>query len=178
MSGLALSTALEKERQRNATLRREVELLRVTAKQREVMIDELSWALRCLDSSCVQTIAQEAMEGKIHTSEDNHVDLLNDEFERILAITESDEIKGICQRSKLIISQHHPVIKQRNDALSRIRFLEEGVRCAVEALEAVEIQECDLSHPDGCECCISESSMKSIATEALSIIKLLLEVKK
>mgnify|MGYP001587797920 CR=1 FL=1 len=36
----------------------------------------------------------------------------------------------------------------------------------------------DLSHPDGCECCISESSMKSIATEALSIIKLLLEVKK
>lgn len=51
---------------------------------------------------------------------DEHFDLMVDEFTRISKITESDEIKQLCDRAINSTEQHVPVIKQRNDAITKL----------------------------------------------------------
>jgi hypothetical protein len=60
----------------------------------------------------------------------DHIDLMKDEFLRIIAFSPSDEIKNLCERAIKNIDQSVPVIKQRDQALKEL-----GV--AVAALEEI-----------------------------------------
>lgn len=51
---------------------------------------------------------------------EDRLDLQNDEFKRIRGLTDNEEIKGLCDRAVKRITQHTPVIKQRDDAQSAL----------------------------------------------------------
>ena len=53
----------------------------------------------------------------------DYMDLVNDEFARIIALTKDTEIIGICQRAMMVVAQKEPVIKQRDDALAQVESL-------------------------------------------------------
>ena len=55
----------------------------------------------------------------------DRIDLQCDEFQRISALTENDEIKGLCARAVKDIRQHVPVIQQRDQADQQVARLRE-----------------------------------------------------
>lgn len=61
----------------------------------------------------------------------DRIDLQCDEFQRISALTENDEIKGLCARAVKDIRQHVPVIQQRDTAeqqVARLRVFAEFIK--------------------------------------------------
>lgn len=52
----------------------------------------------------------------IEQSNTDIVDMQRDEFRRIIAITDNQEIKGICERAIAVIEQTVPVVVQRDNA--------------------------------------------------------------
>ncbi len=57
--------------------------------------------------------------------------------------------------------------------LGRLHALQAGAAEAVKALELIANQNCDLEHPSGCECCLSNSSVEGIAEDALATLRAL-----
>lgn len=49
------------------------------------------------------------------------LDLMRDEFARILALSDNQEIRGICERATMEIEQHEPVIAQRDKAQRQLQ---------------------------------------------------------
>lgn len=61
------------------------------------------------------------------------IDLLNDEISRIRALTDNQEIIGICDRSKIVVEQRVPMIEQRDrlaKEVARFRVLLEEIDAA------------------------------------------------
>lgn len=54
---------------------------------------------------------------------EDRIDLQCDEFQRISALTENDEVKGLCARAVKDIRQHVPVIQQRDTAEQQVARL-------------------------------------------------------
>jgi len=65
------------------------------------------------------------------------MDLTRDEFIRICAITDNQEIIGICQRSQEMIDQKYPVIKQRDDLQEKLNLSESQVLEQIEHLREI-----------------------------------------
>ncbi len=57
---------------------------------------------------------------------EDRIDLQCDEFQRISALTENDEVKGLCARAVKDIRQHVPVIQQRDTAEQQVARLREA----------------------------------------------------
>lgn len=65
----------------------------------------------------------------------DRIDLQCDEFQRISALTENDEIKGLCARAVKDIRQHVSVIQQRDQAEQQVARLRE---CLVEYMQLAD----------------------------------------
>lgn len=76
------------------------------AKQSSENADELDKALASWHMKCIR------LEDKI--------DLMCDEFSRIKALTNNEEIRSLCERAIQDIKQNVSVIKQRDDALKQV----------------------------------------------------------
>jgi DNA repair exonuclease SbcCD ATPase subunit len=76
--------------------------------EKEQLVEHIT---SCEKSPMVQMV--KGMESKVV----DYMDLMDDEFLRIKALTDSDEIKGLCDRAMASIEQKEPVIKQRDDAI-------------------------------------------------------------
>ena len=72
----------------------------------------------------------------------DRMDMVSDEFCRILAITDDNEIIGICERAQQVIEQKEPVIKQRDDAIKdrdTLRARAERLRkCLLKSIDALD----------------------------------------
>ena len=69
----------------------------------------------------------------VEQSNTDIVDMQRDEFRRIIALTEDQEIKGICERAIACIEQTVPVIQQRDAAVTKhaeLYALVESYLCA------------------------------------------------
>jgi len=84
--------------------------------------DRLADHIMSCEKSPVVQMAKE-MESRVI----DYMDLMNDEFARIAALSEDAEIVGICQRAMTVIAQKEPVIKQRDEALDRLKLSESEV---------------------------------------------------
>lgn len=63
------------------------------------------------------------MIAKIGELEDKY-DMLLDEFQRIIQLTDNPEVKGICERALHEVPQLVPVIQQRDTAMRLVRKME------------------------------------------------------
>jgi len=79
--------------------------------QKDELADHIT---SCEKSPLVQMVNE--MESRIT----DYMDLMNDEFCRIVALNPGPEITNICQRAMTIIHQKVPVITQRDDLLKKV----------------------------------------------------------
>lgn len=87
-----------------------------TAEEKDKLADHI---MTCEKSPLAQHLKE--MDSRII----DRMDMVNDEFQRILAITDNQEIIGICERAQQVIEQKEPVIKQRDDAVKKKKELED-----------------------------------------------------
>lgn len=71
---------------------------------------------------------------------ENSLDLQIDEFMRIKALTENEEIRGLCDRAVKHITQHTPVIAQRDQAVQKCSELEASTAAMRELLTTIRQQ--------------------------------------
>ena len=109
--------------------------------------------MSCKKSPVVQMVKE--MESRVI----DYMDLMNDEFERIAALSNDTEIVGICQRAMTVISQKEPVIKQRDDALKALHQRDTALVVAREALEQYPCY-CP-TVTDKCKRCIALSQIQA-----------------
>ena len=79
---------------------------------------------------------------------EDRIDLQCDEFQRISALTENDEVKGLCARAVKDIRQHVPVIQQRDTAEQQVARLREAALWAMKKVKRLSTRAVDYKRAD------------------------------
>lgn len=113
---------LKKERARMTAERDEAvdetTSLRASCHAFDLQVQELQATLAAREAKYQKTISESI----------DQIDLQCDEFNRIKAITDNEEIKGICDRAVRDIGQRVPVIQQRDAAVLEAARLREALK--------------------------------------------------
>lgn len=109
----------------------------------QYLVDRISHANTQLAALQATLAAREAKYQKTISESIDQIDLQCDEFNRIKAITDNEEIKGICDRAVRDIGQRVPVIQQRDAAVQDAARLREALEALWRMTEIYKITDLD-----------------------------------